>query len=74
MNCPPPHPRLYSKFYRLILSKEMLTGLCNSLNSVCTVLFLTVAVIMVMLSGSHVTTAWRVLRLLLQETPSRYGG
>jgi hypothetical protein len=27
-----------------------------------------------MLGGSLVTTAWRVLRLLLQETPSRHGG
>jgi hypothetical protein len=27
-----------------------------------------------MLSGSHVTTAWRVLRLLMVQTACRYGG
>jgi hypothetical protein len=27
-----------------------------------------------MLGGSLVTTAWRVLRLRMEETPSRYGG
>jgi hypothetical protein len=27
-----------------------------------------------MLSGSPVTTAWRVLRLRMEETASRYGG
>jgi hypothetical protein len=27
-----------------------------------------------MLGGSLVTTAWRVLRLQMEETPSRYGG
>jgi hypothetical protein len=27
-----------------------------------------------MLSGSLVTTAWRVLRLRMEETASRYGG
>jgi hypothetical protein len=27
-----------------------------------------------MLGGSHVTTAWRVLRLRMEETPSRFGG
>jgi hypothetical protein len=28
----------------------------------------------VMLGGSLVTTAWRVLRLRMEETASRYGG
>jgi hypothetical protein len=27
-----------------------------------------------MLGGSLVTTAWRVLRLQMEETPSSYGG
>jgi hypothetical protein len=27
-----------------------------------------------MLGGPLVTTAWRVLRLRMEETPSRYGG
>jgi hypothetical protein len=26
-----------------------------------------------MLGGTHVTTAWRVLRLRMEETPSKYG-
>jgi hypothetical protein len=36
--------------------------------------FLQVLLINLMLSGSTITTAWRVLGLRIEETASRYGG
>jgi hypothetical protein len=38
------------------------------------IIFLKENVIPSMLGGSLVTTAWCVLRLRMEETPSRYGG
>jgi hypothetical protein len=37
-------------------------------------IFLFVTTLATMLDGSLVTTAWRVLRLRMEETPSSFGG
>jgi hypothetical protein len=55
----------------------MMTGHVRGLNTVCECvnLHLTIfCLITAMLSGSTVTTAWRVLGLRIEETASRYGG
>jgi hypothetical protein len=56
-----------SKSLKYVTGCEVISGV-NMKNE-----FQMVAVYWPMLGGSHVTTAWRVLRLRMEETASRYG-